>query len=746
MSQMTWHQVDFPTGLTTDQAVGFVRSLATRGRAGWLMPKRPLIFEFRATRDQRTWHIGLPEAESRDLTQRVEQWLPGAALHASSQSPTSEGVAIELRLRSQRRPLRAELQPEITQGLLGSVSGLHGQEVVVVQWVVGGWLPRTPVPPTSSTGEAHGVLNIIRDLASPDLDSEEVNQARKKQAELLFACVGRVAVRGAKAGRARQQIMRVVGAYQVLRVPGAGVSRRILPSWWVSSRMRRGVVNQIDPACVLRADELVAVLGWPVGLDDDVHLPGVELTRARLLRPDRRVVRPTTPSIDGKPANRVVATSAHPAVTGQLVLPEREGLRHLHVLGPTGVGKSTLLAQLILQDIALGHGLVVVDPKGDLVDDVIIRLPASELGRVVVLDPGDQAPVGLNPLRGNQSGPNIDGILGMLHSLWASSWGPRLGDVLHAGLLTLSLNPGHSLVELPLLLTNPAFRRPLVARAVGLEPLGLAGFWTWFDALSPEQASQVLGPVMNKLRAFILRPDLRAVLGQVEPRFDMNRVFDGRGVLLVRLPKGVLGAETAALLGSLVVQQVWLATLTRAALPAARRAPVFVYLDEFQDVMRLPVDLGDALVQARGLGVGLVLAHQHLGQLDTNLRAAVLANVASRVAFRLDHDDATVIAKRSGGRLKAEDFWSLPAFEAYADLSAEGMSRGFASARTSPLERPIRGLGTIRRSNRERWGIPRSETETRLRQLLGDMGNQVEVDHEGGGGFGVIPGDPGGRS
>jgi hypothetical protein len=314
-----------------------------------------------------------------------------------------------------------------------------------------------------------------------------------------------------------------------------------------------------------------------------------------------------------------------------------------------------------------------------------------------------------------------------------------LHDVLRAGLLTLALEPGHSLVELPLLLTRSAFRRPLVARASIHDPLGLAGFWGWFDGLSDEQAAQVLGPVMNKLRAFNLRPDLRAVLGQTEPRFQLRRVFTEGQSLLVRLPKGELGGEAASLLGSLVVNQVWQATLARSAVAASRRQPVFVYLDEFQEVVRLPLDLGDALAQARGLGVGLVLAHQHLGQLGSDLRAGVLANAGSRVAFRLDHEDASVIAKRAGGKLRAEDFAGLPPFQAYADLVAEGSAQGFASARTRPLGPAARSIERVRADNRRRFGVPRAETEAHLRALI--EGPASKEPSGSGSGFGVLPAD-----
>jgi hypothetical protein len=721
---VAWFELHFPGDLSEQQAAAFIRSLASRGRAGVVYAVRPVVFEQRFDGNRSHWRIGLPDEEAPQLTRRLEHFLPGIAVITDTHRPIT-GLAVELHLRSQRRTLRVDVPTEVSRGLLSGLQGLSKSEEVVIQWVVGGWLPRSPVRPASETSPGAWELD---QLGRPLLDTESVSEARRKQAEQLFACVGRVTARAATAGRRRHLVSRVAGTYQVLRVSGAGLSRRALPSWWVSVRRERFAVSQIDPPCVLRADELVALLGWPVGVDETNPLPGVTLRAARLLRPDRAVVRHV--EVEGQ---RVIGESTYPSAPGSVVLPTGQALRHLHVLGPTGTGKSTLLARMIIQDITAGYGTVVVDPKGDLVDDVIARLPASAMDSVAVLNPSDPSPIGINPLSGGSVGLAVDGLLGIFHSLWASSWGPRLHDVLHAGLLTLASEPGHSLIELPLLLTDPSFRRPLVAKVTANDPIGMGAFWPWFEALSPESAAQVLGPVMNKLRAFVLRPDLRAVLGQASPRFALRQVFTERRSLLVRLPKGELGAEAAALLGSLVVNQVWQATLARAGIQPERRRPVFVYLDEFQEVVRLPLALGDALAQARSHGVGLVLSHQHLtGQLSPELRAGVLANAGSRVVFRLDQDDAAVMARRSQGRLKAEDFSSLPAFEAYADLMAGNQPTGFASIRTLPLGRRVRSVASARASNRRRYGVDRAQTEARLRGLVGGQPSDL-------GSFGVLP-------
>jgi len=402
-----------------------------------------------------------------------------------------------------------------------------------------------------------------------------------------------------------------------------------------------------------------------------------------------------------------------------LHLPIREQLKHCHVLGPTGVGKSTLLAHLALADIRAGRGLVVIEPKGALVDDILARIPENRRDDVVVLDPADLiAPVGLNPLAGGHGRrPEVvvDALLAVFHQLWADAWGPRTQDILHAALLTLARRSDASLVMLPLLLTNPGFRRSLTHRAIAEDPVALGSFWAWYEQLSDAERAAAIAPVMNKLRAFLLRPAMRAVVGQVQPRFTLRQVFTERKILLVPLSKGTVGPEAAALLGSLVVADLWQATLERTTMPENRRHPVHVIIDEVQDYLRLPTDLADALAQARGLGVGFTLAHQYLDQLPAGMRSAILGNARSRVCFQLPPSDAAVMAK-GHPELTADDFTSLGAFHVCASLQGNPSDR-YVSGRTEPLPKASSSTHALRRASRERYGRPLEEIEAALADL-----------------------------
>jgi hypothetical protein len=702
------YRLTFPTEVTVEAVAAVLVVLAGEGRGTVLAPAAPVSFETVISCASVSWWVRLDGRRARRLQAAAERSLPGLRWEPAERPALNIARAIELRVDSPDRLLAVERAEAAIGRLLGVSVELGPGEVVLVQWQIGSWMARSPIPPAASGNVSRSVWNLP-DWGTPARSSEQVQAARKKQAEPVFAAVGRIAVAGASGRRAGQLIAAALGGYQILRSPGVGVSQRVLPSWWVRRRLDVDAVPQLGPAIRFTATELATVIGWPVG---NPALGGVRYAAATRLPLDERCLFGRA-----RPGERILGTSAYPAQSSKQVrLTAEDGLRHLHVIGPTGVGKSTLLANLILADITAGRAVVVIDPKGDLIDEVLARVPDRRADAVVVMDPTDSAPVGFNPLVGGTVG--IDGVLHVLHSLWAASWGPRLGDILHAGLLTLSSTPGHSLVELPLLLTDASLRRRLVPAATTNDPLGLGTFWAWYEGLSDDARAQALAPVMNKLRAFLMRPELRAVLGQAGPRFALREVFTGRKALLVRLPKGQLGSEGAQLLGSLLVAHLWRLSLARVAVPADRRHPTFFYLDEFQEFLRLPVDLGDALVQARGLGVGLVLAHQHLDQLDRPVRSAVLANAASRVVFHLDHDDAAVLAKRSGGRLRPEDLSGLGAFEAYASVLVGGEATPYGSLATHPLPEPLRPAARLLDRSRQRYGVPATDTEAVLRGLL----------------------------
>jgi len=389
---------------------------------------------------------------------------------------------------------------------------------------------------------------------------------------------------------------------------------------------------------------------------------------------------------------------------------------HVHVIGPTGSGKSNELAQWIVVDAAAGRSILVIESKGDLVSDALARLPKSRHDDVVVIEPGDSGQVvGLNPLAGARADAErrADELLGLFRELFGTAIGPRSSDVLLHALITAARLPDGMLTDVPALLTNPGFRRHALSQVS--DPLVLAPFWGWFDGLSDAERAQVVAPVLNKLRVLVSRPAIRRMLGQAQPRFSLDELFTQRRVVLVNLNKGVIGPQTARLLGALVFGQLWQAIQRRAGVPVAQRHPVMVVIDEFQDFVGA-LEFGDVLAQARGLGVSLTVAHQHLGQLNPNLRAAVLANARSRLTFRPAQGDAKALADVLGTEVTPAELERLGAFQAAARVLVEAAPSNAFAVQTLPLSEPTNDVAALKRDSAERYGLAAGELDTWLRQ------------------------------
>ena len=268
---------------------------------------------------------------------------------------------------------------------------------------------------------------------------------------------------------------------------------------------------------------------------------------------------------------------------------------HLRVIGPTGTGKTTLITGQILADAQAGRGVVFVDPKGDAVTDLLARLPAQVAGKVVLFDPADKAaPPCLNVLQGDGSGTDhdviTDNVTGIFRRIFSQFWGPRTDDIFRAACLTLlqSVPPGSgqvTLADIPALLTGDAYRHRLTA---GVRDPVLAGFWTWYEQLSEASRAHAIGPLMNKLRAFLLRRFARQAIAAGPSTFTLTQVLDHGGLCLARLPKGTLGEETAQLVGSFLVAATWQAASRRAGIPQHQRADAGLYIDECQNFLPCP--------------------------------------------------------------------------------------------------------------------------------------------------------------
>jgi hypothetical protein len=408
---------------------------------------------------------------------------------------------------------------------------------------------------------------------------------------------------------------------------------------------------------LLSTPELAALAGLPT----DLAVAGLDRARARAV-----------PAPIAVPAGgRGMKVLGRAQVGGHSVaLPVVDSREHVHVLGSTGAGKSTWLTHLILDDIRARRATILIDPKGDLARDVLDRMSVADAERLVLIDP-DQ-PVGsatFNPLQlrpGADADLIVDNIVAIFAAIFQRHWGPRIDDVLRVACLTVMRHRDPTLLTVPPLLNNKQFRAPFT---VGFDdPEGLKGFWEWFESTPPALRAQVIGPVLARLRSFLLRDFVRNTIGPARGSFDMGTVLDRGGILIARLPKGQLGEDTARLLGSLIFASVWQAATARARLPETRRKDAAIYVDEAHNILNLGGSVSDMLAEARGYRLSMVLAHQHLAQLPRDTQLALSANARNKIFFNCSPEDSRQLALHTQPELDEHDLSHLDAYIAAARL------------------------------------------------------------------------------
>ncbi|MBF4563314.1 type IV secretory system conjugative DNA transfer family protein [Microbacterium sp. VKM Ac-2870] len=660
----TWRELHL-SAVDEAHALGFLRALAaTEGRGG-------IVWEIRTEAGRTRYLIGADPTDLSATLSTLRRLMPGVAVTAPEPRREAERAG-RLQMRGRYLNLALDARTETLRAVLAALSGATGKEDTLVLQVV---LGRALAPELLPTSTPDPSASLGRTLISGLRPAERSMHARMqdKLAQYRFRTVVRIGVTSPSPVRRRLLIHGLLAAIRTLQSSGVKISLTTKNP----ANLDAGLIPLRQPLR-LTPEELLPLLAWPIG---DSDLPGLPNRHPALLPPPKTYTAPT---------KRVFATSTAPGTNVPVGIGMTDALRHTHLYGPTGAGKSTLMLHLIKADIDAGRSVVVVDPKRDLAMDVLSLIPENRRSEVAVIDSLSTRPAGVNPFAGFD-GPGqgdrralvAESMLDLFRGLFPAAFGPLTADTLHASFLTLTYAPDASLAVLPKLLTDDRYRRKVVATIS--EP-SLLEFWAQYEQKTPGQQAAATGPVMTRLRQFLLRPGVRAVLDQPHPAFDLADLFTKPRILIVSLNKGLLGTQAASLLGSLVVSQLWQLILARAAVPAEKRKPVSIYVDEAQHFLHIG-DLQEALEQSRSLGAAWHLAHQDRGQLSPSLLKAIDANARNKIIFGLEDDEAKTAARLTG--LDAEDFTRLPPYEIYTSLQSAGSRTGWFSARVLPPPKAI---------------------------------------------------------
>ena len=406
--------------------------------------------------------------------------------------------------------------------------------------------------------------------------------------------------------------------------------------------------------------------------------------------------------------------------------------RHIYIIGKTGMGKSTLLENMIFSDIQAGKGVGVVDPHGDLADAVLNFVPSHRTNDVVLFDPSDRDyPVAFNMLENIDPALNTivcSGLVGIFKKMYGESWGPRLEHILRNTILSLLEYPNTTMLGIPRVLQDRDYRGRVVRKIT--DPI-VKSFWiNEFEKMDPKNRIEAISPILNKVGQFLSSPIIRNILGQPKSTLDLRFAMDHKKIIIVNLSKGKIGEDTSSLLGSMIITKFQLDAMSRANVPESERTDFYLYVDEFQNFAT--DSFATILSEARKYKLNLTMANQYIAQMPEEVRDAVFGNVGTILSFQVGFDDAEYLSGQYGEEVLPNDLVALSKYTAYSRLLIDGMPSKTFSFDTLPpprLEVEEGRREKVIKLSRERYSTHREIVEDKIRRWSegAQIGEEDEV-------------------
>lgn len=544
-------------------------------------------------------------------------------------------------------------------------------------------------------------------------DEDPISAATDKANRLLFRSVIRLHVIGTQLNLLHAKMEEMIGSFKQF-------SQVNCNSFTVQS-VRTG--TSVQPALgytsyALSVEEIATLWHMPNAL---VKTPNIDWVLSKKLEPPVDL-----PVSETEPALTVLGEAVFRGHRRQFGIKADDRRRHMYVIGKTGMGKSTLLENMIHADILAGHGVGVIDPHGDLIESILRFIPAHRTNDVVLFDPADREfPLSFNMLAVND--PNqrpliVSGLMSVFTKLWPDVWSGRMEHILRNTLLALIEGSGNSMLGILRMFSDDAFRKKVVSHT---SDQLVKSFWEdEYANWSEKYRTEAVAAIQNKIGQLLSVPMIRNIVGQVGSKLSLREAMDTKKIVLVNLSKGSIGEDNSAFLGSMLVTKFQLDAMSRTDIPEKERQDFYLYVDEFQNFAT--ESFATILSEARKYRLNLTLAHQYIGQLtigDNNqaLRNAVFGNVGSMLSFQIGSDDAEEMALQFEEMVEPKDILSLPKYHAYCRLMIGGMpSKPFSVTTLPPPEstNDDRRVETIRRASRERYCEKRDIVEDKIGRWL----------------------------
>jgi Helicase HerA, central domain/TraM recognition site of TraD and TraG len=467
----------------------------------------------------------------------------------------------------------------------------------------------------------------------------------------------------------------------------------------------------IKDGMIMNNEELATVYHLPNLL---VKTPTIYWVQSRKLEP------PSDLPVQGEDENLTILGKSNfrgsQAIFGIKPIDRR---RHIYVIGKTGMGKSTLLENMIYSDIMEGKGVGVIDPHGDLADAVLNFVPPNRTNDVMLIDPADnEYAVAFNMLE------NVDpalgsivcsGLVGIFKKIYAESWGPRLEHILRNTILALLEYPGTTMLGITRILSDDAYRRKVVRK---IEDPVVKSFWVdEFGKMQDRIRVEAISPIQNKVGQFLSSPTIRNIVGQPKSTVDLRFAMDKGKIVIINLSKGKIGEDNSALLGAMFITKFQLDAMSRASIPEKERRDFYLYVDEFQNFAT--ESFATILSEARKYRLNLTMANQYIAQMPDEVRDAVFGNVGSTLSFQVGYDDAEYISQQFGEEVLPPDLVSLSKYTAYMRLLVEGMpSKTFSLVTLPPpiLDIEEGRIKRVQKVSRERYSKKVTEITDRIKR------------------------------
>lgn len=390
--------------------------------------------------------------------------------------------------------------------------------------------------------------------------------------------------------------------------------------------------------------------------------------------------------------------------------------KHTYIIGKSGMGKTTLLENMVIQDIVKGEGVGIVDPHGDFAEKILNFVPKERIKDVIYFSPHDiDWPIAFNVMEKvdpTQRHLVAAGLLGVFKKIWPDVWSPRMEYILNNCILALLEYPDSTLLGINRMLSDKDYRKEVVSKIT--DPV-IKAFWVdEFAKYTDRFMTEASAAIQNKVGQFISNPLIRNIIGQSKSGFDLREIMDGKKILIMNLSKGRIGEENSRLIGAMLITKIYLAAMSRVDVAEKERSDFYLYVDEFQNFAT--ESFKDILSEARKYRLDLILAHQYIAQMDEKVQDAVFGNVGTLISFRIGAADAEVLEKEFEPEFAVQDLVNLGFAGIYLRLMIDGVpSRPFSATTLPPIKQETEScVDAIIESSREKYASSRGEVEEEI--------------------------------